>query len=61
MQSILESKACAKSHSNIAALKASLTSAWDYISEQVMHDSCAQLQDRLRGVIKTKGGYVEDV
>ena len=40
---ILESKACAKSHSNIAALKASLTSAWDNIPEQVVHDSCAQL------------------
>ena len=45
----------------IAALKASLTSAWDNIPEQVVHDSCAQLPDRLRGVIKAKGGYVENV
>ena len=55
--SMLDHKACATSHKNIDALKYSLKKSWNEISPETLHATCSQLIDRLRCVIRAKGGY----
>lgn len=58
--SILESKACSSNHSNVNALKQKLTTCWEEISEETIRAACSQVPDRLRRLVKAKGGYIEN-
>ena len=55
--SMLDHKACATSHKNIDALKYSLNKSWNEISPETLRATCSQVIDRLRCVIRAKGGY----
>ena len=37
-----------------------LKACWDEILEETVHASCSQVPDRLRRVVKAKGGYIEN-
>ena len=58
--SILESKVCFSNHQNNGTLNNRLKASWDEISEETVHASCSQVPDRLRRVVKAKGGYIEN-
>ena len=54
--SMLEHKACATSHKNFDALKHSLEKSWNEISPKTLRTTCSQVIDRLRCMIRAKGG-----
>ena len=54
---MLDQKACATSHKNIDALKYSLKKSWNEISPETLRATYSQVIDRLRCVIRAKGGY----
>ncbi|KAI6647895.1 hypothetical protein LOD99_8356 [Oopsacas minuta] len=57
--SILESRACSKSHTNIKSLKTSLRREWENIPQEIVRTAVAVVNQRLKSVIKQKGGYIE--
>ena len=57
--SILETKACAKSHSSVKALKKSLLREWEKTSEDTLPAAVEAFPDRLKKVVGVKGGYIE--
>lgn len=57
--SILESKACAKSHKNLELLKRDLMSAWNDIDEETLRRICEKFPERLKAIVKAKGGHIE--
>ena len=57
--SILETKACAKTHTNIESLKASLRREWDKIPQETLRAAVEAFPRRLNAVIQKKGGYIE--
>lgn len=57
--SILEARACAKSHTNINALKLSLQKAWTEIPQETVRAAIEAFPKRLRAVIAAKGDYIE--
>ena len=57
--SILEQKACKVSHSSVVVLKQKLTESWDEIDFETVRATCVQVSERLRRVIRAKGGYIE--
>ncbi|WKY08788.1 hypothetical protein Q1695_001738 [Nippostrongylus brasiliensis] len=57
--SILEEKACAKSHASIEALKSSLKKAWEEIPQDVLRAAVDSYPDRLVAVVKNRGGHIE--
>ena len=57
--SVLESEACAKQHSSVEMLRASLTRAWDNISQEVVRAACEAFPKRLRAAVKAKGDHFE--
>ena len=50
---------CGMWHQSIESLMLKLKSCWDEISQQTIRASCNQVADRLRRVVKAKGGYIE--
>ena len=58
--SILEREVCSLNHPNIGALWNELKACWDEISEEMVCASCNEVPDRLRRVVKAKGGYIEN-
>ena len=59
IQSVLEQKFCAVSHSSVGVLKQKLTKSWAEIDAETVHATCDQVILRLRRVIKEKGGYIK--
>ena len=57
--SILESKACAKSHTSIQSLKTSLIKEWAKIPQETFRAAVEAFPRRLRGIIQKRGGYIE--
>jgi transposase len=57
--SILEAKACAKSHASVDALKVSLRAAWEAISVETLRIVCDDFPRRLVACVKAKGGHFE--
>ena len=57
--SILEEKACAKSHLNNDSLKASLQREWLKIPQDHFRRAVSQFRTRLQAVVTKKGGYIE--
>ena len=57
--SILESKACARSHSNIKSLKESLEKECARIPQETLRAAVEAFPSRLKAVIQKKGGYIE--
>ena len=57
--SILETKACAISHSSIESMKRSFTRAWEQIPQETMRAAVETFPRRLRAVFQMKGGYSE--
>ena len=56
--SILESNSISSSHQSVT-LKAKLRDFWDKISPETIHASCNQVSERLKRVVKAKGGYIK--
>ena len=59
ISSILESKACAMSHTSIDSLKRKLVKCWDEIDSETVRTACTQITCRLKQVVKARGGYFE--
>lgn len=59
--SILEAKACARSHNSLAQLKASLLAAWDEIDEELLCRVVENWPKRLKACVKENGGYFENL
>ena len=57
--SILENKACSSPHPNLETLKAKLLKEWAAIPQETLRAACASFTDRLKAVVKNKGGYIE--
>ena len=57
--SILESKACAKSHTSIQSLKTTLIEEWAKIPQETLRAAVEAFPRRLRGIIQKRGGYIE--
>ena len=57
--SILESKACAMSHTSVDSLKRKLVKCWDEIDSETVRTACTQITRRLKQVVKARGGYFE--
>ena len=56
--SIIESKACSSNHPNIGSLKTERRLV--ETKEETVRASCSQVPDRLKRVVKAKGGYIEN-
>ena len=54
--SILKSSSCSSSHPSVTSLKAKLRHCWDKIPLETIRSSSKQISERLRRVVKTKGG-----
>ena len=57
--SILETRACAKPHKNIEALKSNLKREWQKIPQEQLRQSVHRFRDKVRAVVSKKGGYIE--
>jgi hypothetical protein len=57
--SILETNACAKSHTSLDALKRSLVCAWDNIPQDIIRSAVDSVPKRIERVILAEGGYIE--
>ena len=58
--SILEARACAKSHKSLDSLKQALLREWDKISVQELRAICKNFPKRLKACIRAKGGHFEN-
>ena len=56
--SILESKVC-RTHDSLDNLKLGLLREWALIPQEALRASCEAFHNRLRSVIKNKGGHIE--
>lgn len=56
---ILEAKVSSKRHQSVDCLKASLRKEWAAIPQRVLRAACGAFITRLDGIIKAKGGYIE--
>ena len=59
--SILETKACSKSHKSIESLKKSLVVEWEKVPQEVLRTAVEALPGRIIAAIKNKGGYIEAI
>ena len=59
MWSILESKVCATPHKSLNSLKLSLEREWAKISDDTLRKIVEKFRERLKAVVKAKGGYIE--
>ena len=57
--SILEKRVCSTPHQTLESLKAKLIKEWDAIPQEMLHAVCSSFPDRLKGVVKNKGSYIE--
>ena len=57
--SILETKACSKSHKSIESLKVSLVKEWNNIPQETLRIAVEAVPKRLNAIVKKKGGYIE--
>ena len=57
--SILETKACAKSHSSVEALKKSLLREWVKIPQDTLRAAVEAFPELLKKVVGVKGGYID--
>lgn len=57
--SILEARACAKRHSSVESLKASLRREWDRISPEEVRAAAENFRKRLKLCVNAKGGHFE--
>ena len=58
--SILEAKACSKSHQSIEALKKSLVAAWNKIPQDVIDRAVDDFPKRLQKCIDAQGGHFKN-
>ncbi|KAI6653991.1 hypothetical protein LOD99_3167 [Oopsacas minuta] len=57
--SILETKACAKAHTNVESLKVSLRRELAKIPQETLRAAVEAFPRRLKAVIEKRGGYIE--
>lgn len=55
----IELEACAKCHSNVTALKASIRKAWGNMDREYIMKVCSSFRPRLEAVVAAGGGYIE--
>lgn len=58
---ILESKVCSARHKDLDSLKCALKKAWNEIPQEVVRASAESFNERLKLLIKSKGGYFENL
>ena len=56
---ILESKVRSKKHASMDALKKSIVSEWAKIPQDHIRAACNSFIDRLKAIVKAKGGHIE--
>ncbi|KIH54157.1 hypothetical protein ANCDUO_15698 [Ancylostoma duodenale] len=56
---MLEQKACREKHTSVHALKKSLEKAWNEIPQDHMRAAVESYPDRLKAVIRVRGGHIE--
>ncbi len=54
----VQSRACKNSHPNLEALKSSIVSAWESMSEAYIRKTCSRFRPRIEAVIKAEGGHI---
>lgn len=57
--SILEAKVGAKKHRSVDALKQAIVREWARIPEDHVRAACESFKDRLKQIVKAKGGHIE--
>ena len=57
--SIMETKACSKSHKSIESLRASLVKGWDNIPQETLRITVEAVPKRLNAIVRKKIGYIE--
>ena len=57
---ILERRACTKTFSSVDHLKASLLTAWDTITEEVVHAVCGSALKHFKPMVKAKGAHFKN-
>ena len=57
--SILETRACSKSHTNVDSLKKSSCREWERIPQEILRATIEAFPKRLKVVIERKGGFIE--
>ena len=57
--SILEAKACTKTHDTVEGFKVSLKKAWPKIPQEKFCVSVESFRGRIERVVKAKGGHIE--
>ena len=57
--SILKKRVCSTLHQTLESLKAKLMKEWDAIPQKTLHAACNSFPDRLKGIVKIKGSYIE--
>ena len=55
----LENRACPKPHKNLESLQATLKEEWLKIPQKELRNAVLRFRDRIRRVVKEKGGYIE--
>ena len=55
----VEEVACAKAHSNVNALKASVVSAWDAMPPKTLEKACRSFRPRIEACIAAEGNIFE--
>ena len=55
----LENRACSKPHKNLESLQATLKEEWLKIPQEELRNAVLRFRDRVRRVVKEKGGYIE--
>ena len=56
---VMDTKARATSHCNLAELKANIIKAWDDLSADFIINSCRSFHPRLEAIIEADGGHIE--
>lgn len=56
---VMEREACATHHNSLETLKASITEAWDNLSDEFVVKTCRSFRRRLEMVVEADGGYIE--
>lgn len=54
----VQSRACKSSHPNLEALKSSISSAWESMSEAYIRKTCGRFRARIEAVIEAEGGHI---
>lgn len=55
----VQSRACARQHANLDALKVDIVKAWTDMDEDYIRTTCSSFRPRVEAVIAAEGGYID--